>query len=168
VVGRSALRQIFDPRQPSRPIVSLRRVFCSVVPDNEHERVGKAANQGAPDAFVDNRELPGAGAHALNYSVNRRAETSAQAGSLVLVPILRIERITSILCEVLKQKKAYSDGGGIGSYNLDRNATIIRFVELSESPRLRSMTITSFGPPLQRHSCTFLAKHSPLKTAIGN
>jgi hypothetical protein len=35
--------------------------------------------------------LPGIGAHALNYGVNRRAKTPAQAGSLVLIPILRVD-----------------------------------------------------------------------------
>jgi len=59
--------------------------------DDGHQSIGKAAEQGAADALVDDSKLPGIGAHALNYGVNRRAKTPAQAGSLVLIPILRVD-----------------------------------------------------------------------------
>ena len=60
--------------------------------DNEHERVGKAAKQGAAHIPVDHGELPGARAHALDHGVNCLAETSAQAGGFVLVPVLRVDQ----------------------------------------------------------------------------
>jgi hypothetical protein len=60
----------------------------SRVVNDEHQRVGKTPQQGTADVFVYNRELPGIVAHALDHGVNRRAETSAQAGNLILVPAL--------------------------------------------------------------------------------
>ena len=61
--------------------------------NDKHERVRKATKQSAADAFVDDRELSGIGAHALDYVVDRRAEMSAQARSLVLVPVLRVNQL---------------------------------------------------------------------------
>jgi hypothetical protein len=49
---------------------------CLVGLDDEHERVGKAVEQGAADAFINDRKLPGIGAHALNHGINRCAETT--------------------------------------------------------------------------------------------
>jgi hypothetical protein len=49
----------------------------SISLNNKHQSVGKAAKQGAPDAPVDDRKLPGIGAHALDHGINRRAKTSA-------------------------------------------------------------------------------------------
>jgi hypothetical protein len=42
--------------------------------DDKHERVGKAAKQGAAHVLVDHGELPGTGAHALDHGVNRLLE----------------------------------------------------------------------------------------------
>jgi hypothetical protein len=61
--------------------------------DDEHERVGKAAKQGAAHVLVDYGELAGGGAHALNHCVNRRAETPAQTGSFILILILRVDQL---------------------------------------------------------------------------
>jgi len=61
--------------------------------DDKHQRVGKVAQQSTANAFVDDRKLPGIGAHALDYGIDRRAEISAQAGSLVLVPVLRVDQL---------------------------------------------------------------------------
>ena len=47
--------------------------------DDKHQRVGKVAQQSTANAFVDDRKLPGIGAHALDYGIDRRAEISAQA-----------------------------------------------------------------------------------------
>ena len=48
--------------------------------DDEHQSIGKAADQGAADALVDDGELPGIGAHTLDDGVNRRAESSTRTG----------------------------------------------------------------------------------------
>jgi hypothetical protein len=65
----------------------------SVGLDNKLQSEGKVAEEGAADGFVDDRKLPGISAHGLDYRFNRRPETSAQAGNLVLVPILRIDQL---------------------------------------------------------------------------
>ena len=61
--------------------------------DDEHQSIREAAQQGAADVPVNDRKLPGIGAHALDRGVNRRAETQAQAGALVLIPILRVDQL---------------------------------------------------------------------------
>lgn len=61
--------------------------------DDEHERVGKAMEQGAADDLVDDGKLPGIGAHALDHGFNLRPETPAQTGNLVLVPALRVDQL---------------------------------------------------------------------------
>lgn len=63
-----------------------------VILDNEHERVGKAPEQGAADIPVDHGKLKGSGAHALGYDVHCRTKTSAQSGSFILVPVLRVDQ----------------------------------------------------------------------------
>ena len=62
-----------------------------VLVNDEHQRVGETPQQGAADILVDDGELSGIGAHSLDHSVNRSAETAAQTGSLVLVPVLGVE-----------------------------------------------------------------------------
>jgi len=74
------LRAALPPAADSRPLLPVRRIAASVKTgddgqrlvglDHEHERVGKAVEQGATDAFVDDRKLPGIGAHALNHGIN--------------------------------------------------------------------------------------------------
>jgi len=88
---------------PSRPLLPVRRFAAAVETrddgqrfirfDNKHERVGKAAEQGAVQVLVDHGKLAWGGAHSLDYGVNRCAETPAQAGSLVLIPVLRVDQL---------------------------------------------------------------------------
>ena len=76
-----------DSALGSRPLLPIHRIAagvetgdygqCSVCLHDKHQRVGKAAKQGAADALVDNVELPGIGAHTLDHDVNGHAETSA-------------------------------------------------------------------------------------------
>jgi hypothetical protein len=71
----------------SRPLLPVSRIAAAVETSNDgqrviqlddkHERVGKTAKQCAMHVLVDHGELPGSGAHALDHSVNRLAETSA-------------------------------------------------------------------------------------------
>jgi hypothetical protein len=64
---------------------------CFIRLNDKHDRVGKAAKQGAAYVLVDYWELPGGDAYSLNRSVNREAKTPAQAGRFVLIPVLRID-----------------------------------------------------------------------------
>jgi hypothetical protein len=58
-----------------------------------HDRAKAIASAIAALAWLAYRELPGAGAHALDHGVNRRAETPAQAWSLVPRPVQRVGQL---------------------------------------------------------------------------
>ena len=100
--GRNTARNS-SSRSGLRPLLPVRRIAAAVETgdnsqrfvgfDDEHQSIREAPEQGAADVLVDNRKLAGIGAHALNDSVNHRAETSAQAGSLVLVPVRRVDHL---------------------------------------------------------------------------
>jgi len=85
----------------SRPPLPVRRVAAAVEagddgerlvrPDDKHKRIGKAAQQGSANVPVDRRELPWISAHALDQGVHGLPEAAAQAGSLVLIPSLRLD-----------------------------------------------------------------------------
>ena len=87
----------------SRSFLPVRRIAASVEAgddrerfvslDDEHQRVWKAAKQGAAHVLVDYWELAGSGAYALNHGFNRRAVTPTQSGSLVLIPVLRVDQL---------------------------------------------------------------------------
>jgi len=68
---------------------------CRVVVNDEHPCVGETSQQGAADDFVSDGKLPGIGAHGLYHSVDGHAETPAQAGSLVLISILRVDHFSA-------------------------------------------------------------------------
>ncbi len=63
--------------------------------DDEHQRLGEAAQQCAANVLVDDGKLPWTGAHALDNRLHRRAEASAQTGSLILVPVLRVKQLVA-------------------------------------------------------------------------
>jgi hypothetical protein len=58
--------------------------YCLVRLDHEHERIGKAAEQGTSNTFVNDGKLLGSSAPALDYGVDCCAETPTESRNLVL------------------------------------------------------------------------------------
>ena len=62
-----------------------------IVLDDEQQRVGEAAQEGAAHVLVENGKLPRVGAHAFGHGVNRCAETATEAGRFAFIPMLRVD-----------------------------------------------------------------------------
>lgn len=63
-----------------------------IVFDDVKQRVRKAAQQGAPHVFVDNRELQRVGADSLGHLVDGSKEAAAQTVCFAFIPVLRVDQ----------------------------------------------------------------------------
>lgn len=59
--------------------------------DYEHQRIGKAAQQGAPDVLVHHGKLGGMGADALDRYLDGKTREAPQSRGLFLIPNLRFK-----------------------------------------------------------------------------
>ena len=73
------------------PVETCNHINAAVRFDNEHQGVGKAAQQRAADISVDDWELQGVGGDAFYFGLDGSSEAQAQAGGFVLIPIARVK-----------------------------------------------------------------------------